>query len=304
MRRKVVRHGAATLTISMPSEWIKSMQLVAGDEVDVEINHRTLLISSDKERRQKHCHVTISEGPWRYVESLLYSLYKAGHTEVEVHYTSNEVAKMIYSLLSQGLLGYEIVEQGNGRILIRDVLTTHSDEIETIIRRNFRVTLGLARAATDMLLQGKYERMRSLWSLEYTINQLTAFLHRHLIVKGYSRQQKTMFLYLLLWITERIGDCYINLCQYLSEHHDAKISKQVVTQWQSANRIFDNFYSLFYKPDTEGFIALTADNERLLERVRNMLLKSAAHDSVLLSMLYLLLYRIDDYYGSYLGFVN
>lgn len=35
MKRKIIKQGHNTLTVTLPSEWTKKLQLGAGDEVDI-----------------------------------------------------------------------------------------------------------------------------------------------------------------------------------------------------------------------------------------------------------------------------
>ena len=45
MKRKIVKQGAATLMISLPSKWCKKFGLKKGDEVDIETANDSLLVS-------------------------------------------------------------------------------------------------------------------------------------------------------------------------------------------------------------------------------------------------------------------
>ena len=46
MKRKLVKQGNNALTVSLPSDWSKLNRLAAGDEVDVEIVGKNVIIGS------------------------------------------------------------------------------------------------------------------------------------------------------------------------------------------------------------------------------------------------------------------
>ncbi len=44
MKRKVSLHGPSTLTVSLPSKWVKKYCIKKGDELDIEEKNSTLII--------------------------------------------------------------------------------------------------------------------------------------------------------------------------------------------------------------------------------------------------------------------
>ena len=48
MKRKIVQHGQSTLTLSLPSKWVKKNNIKKGQLLDVNVSEKGLLISLDK----------------------------------------------------------------------------------------------------------------------------------------------------------------------------------------------------------------------------------------------------------------
>jgi len=48
MRRKLVKQGAATMMVSLPSKWVKDQKLKKGDEVEVSEAEGRLQITTEK----------------------------------------------------------------------------------------------------------------------------------------------------------------------------------------------------------------------------------------------------------------
>ena len=61
MKRKVVKLGPATLVVSLPTKWIKELNVKQGDEVEVGEQDRDLLIQTKKDSAVEKCEVDISK---------------------------------------------------------------------------------------------------------------------------------------------------------------------------------------------------------------------------------------------------
>ncbi|MBW2987388.1 AbrB/MazE/SpoVT family DNA-binding domain-containing protein, partial [Candidatus Woesearchaeota archaeon] len=45
MKRKVVKQGSATLTVSLPTSWTKKYNIKPGDEIEMEVQDKAILIT-------------------------------------------------------------------------------------------------------------------------------------------------------------------------------------------------------------------------------------------------------------------
>ena len=45
MKRKIIKQGHNTLTVTLPSEWVKKLNLNAGDEIDLVEDNSSLVIN-------------------------------------------------------------------------------------------------------------------------------------------------------------------------------------------------------------------------------------------------------------------
>ncbi len=306
MKRKVVKHGSSTLTVSLPADWTRSLNIQPGDELFVNEKGRSLVVSCDKELTLPKYSLNIDSANFRIMESHLYSLYKSGYNEIEIRFSDPKIVNIIRSIISTSLMGYEITEQGSNKLIIKNVLSGISEDIDVIIRRNFLVVLSIARSTIDFMKKGNLYSLRTLRSLEYTSNQFASFLHRQLIIKGYKDTSKTIFLYEIVMLTERIGDHYRELCDYLSrkENKNLKINENVIALWERALKMYETFYELFYKPDHYKLVKLSDEKGHIISGISKLSGNLKPQEDMMLCMLYSLIYRIDDFYGSYLGFIR
>src|SRR3989338_77410 len=123
MRRKVVKHGPATLIISLPSTWVKKNSIIKGSEVDVLEDGKRIIVSADSNNSAQMMEVDIDiTGMDR--TSVVYairSLYRLGYDTINVRFENNtttyfktgEKLNMISVIHTEvnRLVGFEIVEE-------------------------------------------------------------------------------------------------------------------------------------------------------------------------------------------------
>ena len=51
MKRKIVKQGAATMTVSLPTSWIKKFDLRQGDSIDVQEIGKSLVMTTESQIR-------------------------------------------------------------------------------------------------------------------------------------------------------------------------------------------------------------------------------------------------------------
>ena len=109
MKRKVIRQGHGTLTITLPAKWVEQNGVKAGDELKMEERERTLFLNSNGRDNDK---ITIDITDCSLIlERLLYSIYKKGYDEVEIFSSNPRHFLKVQEAAHSILVGFEIVSQ-------------------------------------------------------------------------------------------------------------------------------------------------------------------------------------------------
>jgi phosphate uptake regulator len=124
MRRKLVKQGAATLMISLPSKWIQANKLDKGDEVELEETESSLLIKkvNNKETIQT-LNLEIIESNKQDIKVLLTHAYRRGFDKIILTGQACSLINQISDICSKVLLGFEIVERTKEKIVIENIET-------------------------------------------------------------------------------------------------------------------------------------------------------------------------------------
>src|SRR3989338_5912601 len=100
MKRKVVKQGAATLTISLPSKWGKKFDLKNGDELNLEEQGDALIVTNKNIKSLKQRQIDISD-LFPLINIALVKAYQHGHEEIKLVYNNPELLEACQKPLAE-----------------------------------------------------------------------------------------------------------------------------------------------------------------------------------------------------------
>ena len=177
MKRKIIKQGHNTLTLTLPTEWSKKLNLNAGDEVDVLEDGGSLIVNGKQHNKFKSTTIDITglRVPmlWRFFQSA----YREGYDEIKLVYDSpkndfegayNYYAsqfeykrlgdkpnkktplEMIQELVNR-FVGMEIIDTTNNSCTIREMGEPSAKEFDNSLRRIFLLLLELFDKVIDSI---------------------------------------------------------------------------------------------------------------------------------------------------------
>lgn len=135
MKRKLVKQGAATMMISLPTKWIKENNLNKGDEVDVSEVEKDLVISKEVHDSKKETEITITSPLVTVVRIMITNAYRADYHKVKVNYKDKKVYSIIKELVDEQLLGYEIIKKEEGYCVIENIASLSETQFDNIFSK-------------------------------------------------------------------------------------------------------------------------------------------------------------------------
>ncbi len=203
MRRKIIKQGAATLTISLPAKWTKRFSLKGGDEVEVIEHERDLLVSSGKpgEKKREVLDLTRTD---RMLKRLVAAKYLKGADEIEVKVNNVKKARIIQQRVRE-MIGMEVVQQGKNFLVIKDIAGAAEGSFDPVLRRVFFMLNAVAEESIKALRQ-KETDLAYLEDMESNINRFTDYCIRLLNKQGYPEVSKTPMMFSLVTLLEELAD--------------------------------------------------------------------------------------------------
>lgn len=299
MKRRIIKQGHNTLTVTLPSKWVASHGVKPGNEVEITEQDNALVIStSGNGMASSSITLDISglSAPliWRYISSA----YRAGYDEIAVTGIGSG-KKALYSAFSYNtleylkdgshsqtssldmspmetvsavvnrLIGVEIIDQKPDYCLIKDLSDVSDKEFENALRRIFI----LVQTEADNIREGftgKPEGLKSIHIVDTNLDRFEDFCFRVLNKKGYSTLRKTSIMHSLIFTLEMIGDELKKIAIHMLDNKGSYT--------QAVKELFDvqvqqiqHFYKLFYKFDKQLAVDIyEADRKgsELIEKLR------------------------------------
>jgi len=238
MEKKLTAQGPKdrkSYTVTLPIEWVKKEKLDKTKSVELNIVGDKIVISPFKEVKDR---VLISGEEYsKSVIKVLPGLYRAGVNEIKLTFTNNQLVEQVIEIIEKRLIGYEIVEQKNNYLIIKDITKESEEEFKVIFRRIFLLLLQLSESKDIIQIR----------TLDRNIKKLTNYCQRILMKKGFTEFTKTPIYYLVLDRLEKLNDEYNWILQI-------KLTKKKnISTLKELNRLLRETYELFYKFDSKRF---------------------------------------------------
>jgi len=301
MKRKVIKQGNNTLTITLPRDWTSKFGVKVGDELELEERGRQLLVGSSSTAAIDKIQIDTANMNERVLRWVLSAAHKSGYDEIELLHQTPEQLKVIHELVKDLYMGFSVVEQTANRCLLKSISKEVASEFDTVLRRAFLVALSMADSTLEMLRKGDYENLSGLVALEHSNNQLTNFCERIINKIGHGNYKKNSFYYVIAWNLEKICDNYKYICDYFTGRK-LKIKPEVLDLLQKANSFFRSYYEIFYSHDINKLSKLAEQGKSLMKETTAMS-KTAKNeaDFVVLSSVMQIVLQAMDFSASYVA---
>ncbi len=263
MKRKLIRQGSSTLTISLPSSWTKRFNLQPGTEVDVEDKGRELCLFPEKDFTSRKTTIDVTGFNRTMIRYYINSLYIRGDEEIEVRYDDPKQFEILQSSLDF-VMGYAIITQCSKSCTIKDLSGNTNVEFEPILRRVFYMIISFGEDGLEMM--EKKERLGTFWRRDLTIDKYIFYSLRMLTKKGHEDFEKTRLYYNLLLLMEHLADEYSRFFRNAEQNHE-NITGKIKKLLKEVNTMFKDFSDVFYKYDKKKVQEILESKRKIREKL-------------------------------------
>ena len=297
MKRKIVKQGATTLTVSLPSKWTKKFRLKSGDEIQVEEKENQLIIKNSGEFAISKTQLEIDKLPKAIAYRYLVGAYKKGSDEINVRFSQyiedlktrkkHKTINFIQETINN-LIGVEIIEQTKNYCKIKQITNVSEDEFDIVLRRIFLLLLSLSEEAFEIVENNN----RNIETIENKHNNIDKFVNysiRLLNKKGHA--EKTTLYYYLIQELEEMSDAYSFLIREFV-NNKRKIDKKTIDVFKQVNDSLRTFYEYFYDFKKEKAVKIIKDRRKIFANINAMPKTHGVEDNLMLSRLAVVVIKI------------
>jgi len=291
MKRKIIKQGHNTLTITLPTEWTKKLNISAGDELEIFEKSNSLIINSNENPKEKSAVIDITNFTIPLIWRFFQGAYRSGCDEIKILFDPTKksyedafhfyTTQFDYSKLGekippkpaiamvQGLvdrfIGMGIIETGKNYCVIREMGETSIREFERSLRRIFLVIIQMFDRVMEAAKKDEISESslcKEIHAIDLNVDKFVDYCSRILNKTKISPFEEKKHLYFsTLYILELIGDEF----KYIGKH--LALSKRSVNDTNQLASMtkehFEIYYKLFFKFDREEAIRLGISDFKL-----------------------------------------
>ena len=276
MKRKIIKQGHNTLTITLPSEWTKRFNLNSGSEIDINEKDNGLFISTERLNDLKKTEFDISGMDIPTIWKHFMAVYREGYNEVIVKFDPNQTMESPYQFYSQHKLdmrykkesqkkstleaihgfvnrfiGFEIIEHEKNYIVIKEMGELTSKEFDSSLRRIFLLIQEMAEETLEAIKTNNPKLVLHMHDVDVNLDKFHDYCIRILNRISNKDQRKTALLFSTLFLLELVGDEFRNISFHLVHDFPKTNLDNLIKLAEYTKQEVDAFYDIFYKYDKE-----------------------------------------------------
>lgn len=246
VERKIIKFGASSFVLTLPTEWVKKNKLEKGDSIDLQESQNKLIITTEKDSlEEKEVEININDMPLKIFNKKLISYYLKNYKFIKIK--GEKVIERLEELrvFKEKLSSIEIYEIGKDFILLKDLSDPQALNVENMIQK----IIGIEKILFDEIIENN--RHNFISQIDSNINKLT-FLIFKTINYHLEKREKTyevknsIYLWRIVSSLESIGDIIKRVAMYLERCED-KNSHNMVLMLRELKSYFEFITSLLVK---------------------------------------------------------
>jgi phosphate uptake regulator len=282
MIRKVIRQGHNTMTVTLPSDWVRRFNLQGGSQIDISEKDNGLFITTEKSNSNKKIEFDLNGFDVPNLWKFFMAIYREGYDEVLVHFKEDLKFENPYRYFAQHKLdmkygkssekknandfiqemvgrfiGWEIVDSTKSTIIIKEITEPTSKEFDNSLRRVFLLIQQMAEETVEAIKTKNGKKLSHIHNVDINVDKFHDYCIRILNKIGNKDSRKTSLLFSTLFFLELIGDEFKSISHHLVYDYAAFDSKEIEDVAFSIKHELDLYYDLYYKFDNKKVMEMS-----------------------------------------------
>jgi len=243
MKRKVIKQGNNTLTITLPKKWSEKYDVISGQEIDVEESDNSLIITSGKKVTQKP--LLIDKMNVNHCRSYISNAYKLGYDEIRVRFSSPSDLVSIQETVDK-LMGFEIISNTKDSCVIKAIATIHKEEFSSMMKKAYQLNLVMFEMIQDDVKNNSLVNLLTIEQYNLKVISFTDFCRRLINKHGILNERADKSLYTVLLKINYVSTVMRDVYRYISKKKlkISNFSKQLLKNTENMYRTcFEGYFS-------------------------------------------------------------
>lgn len=223
MKRKVIKQGNGTLTITLPKEWTKKAHLKGGEEVDVKETEYSLVVSKDLPGKERAASLRLTGEAKRYIRSIIGRVYREGYGTINITFDEPGLIKEIKKA-SNDLIGADVIDFESNSCIVKIFPT---EELRVDIDKNLAKMVNTVKYMLNIIKEdiksSKFCREDTLSDLRSNNWKMKDYIIRNLFLKNAPYEDFSV-INVLLFSYEKLGTDLLKFYRIYLQGKKSRIS--------------------------------------------------------------------------------
>jgi len=266
--RRIQQTGGSSFIITLPKEWIKSVNLKKNDPLGILIKPEGSLVitpklSRESEQTTKEFGVSDDTNKKSLLRELI-GAYISGYTYIEIKSHERIPIKIRDTIrnFTNLTIGQEIIEETDSSIIVKDLLNPTEMPFERTIKRMYIITKVMFEDVLNFLDTKDVDIIKDIDERDNDVDKLHWLVARqhniltqnfNLAEKMNIKPGKSTTYFLISRIIERIADHEVKIIKNFQKNPDQIIDEKILEKIQKAGKksldIFNKSINSFFKKD-------------------------------------------------------
>jgi phosphate uptake regulator len=318
--RKVQLTGGSSFVLTLPKDWIKSLNIKKNDPLGLMVQPDGTLIvtartSQESVQMSKSIPIDDIDDP-KHLFRMLIGAYVMGYTTIEIRSKVMIEQPMRATVIdfTQTAIGPEIIEESSKDIIIKDLLSPTEMPFDKTVKRMSLLARSMhedavraLRERDETLAKAVIERDRELDRLHWLVARQSNVVLRDVTLAkkmGVSMEESSYY-FLVSRIIERIGDHAVHIARALpglsSKKLDSKAYERIYSASQVSLSLFKNSVDAWFRKDISAANDVLNSIDPLTEQCQQILsdaMRTSGPSAISLSYIAESIRRTGEYSGN------
>jgi len=303
MKRKIIKQGHNTLTITLPTKWAKQFNLQAGDEIDLLEKDNGLFLTTERKFESLKTEINIDDLDIPTIWKYFMAVYREGYDEVKVKFPTDKELENPYKFFTQHkpdlrykkergkrriqeslqgfvnrFIGYEIVEHGKDFIVIKEMGQITSKEFDSSLRRIFLIVQQMAEETLEAIETNNPKILAHMHDVDINLDKFQDYCIRILNKIGNKETRKTSLLFSILYFLELIGDEFKNISVHIINDFPNIKLNNVKSLATCVKEQIEAYYEFVFKFNTEKIKKISEIDQKIYFSFREIYKKTSEEE--------------------------
>ena len=292
MKRRLVKQGAATMMVSLPSKWIKENNLTKGSEIDMELIGNNLVVSAKPLAEQKtETTIKLTNLTESSIRTLITNTYRSGYDRITVLFDNEKQLKILNDIIKTRLIGFDVIKKEKNQCVVENITEPTADNFDNIMSKIFYNIEELFDVTKKRLEE--YNESLDYEEIEQRMQSYDNFCRR-VISKRKIVNKKSEFLWTFLALLIHAQREVYHINKILDKH--VKISPTTKDFLEDSKKLFEMIKQAYFEKNI-GILGKVHESEKqlLYKKGYELLQKKSGKESIIL---YHIMVSIREFYQA------